>query len=47
MNRLRDAPPGLQVFGGPAISDNGVIFATTNAGFVLLKPDCDADHERR
>jgi probable HAF family extracellular repeat protein len=45
--RLRDAPPGLQVFGGLAISDNGVIFATTNAGFVLLKPDCDPDHDRR
>lgn len=37
--RLRNAPPGLKVFGGLAISDNGVIFATTNAGFVLLKPD--------
>jgi probable HAF family extracellular repeat protein len=38
--RLRNAPPGLQVFGGLVISDNGVIFATTNAGFVLLKPAC-------
>ena len=39
--RLRAAPPGLRVLAGLAISDNGVILASTNAGFVLLKPSCD------
>jgi probable HAF family extracellular repeat protein len=38
--RLRDVPPGLKVHLGYAISDNGVILANSNAGFVLLKPDC-------
>jgi probable HAF family extracellular repeat protein len=38
--RLRHVPPGLRVFSGLAISENGVILASTGAGFVLLKPDC-------
>jgi hypothetical protein len=38
--RLRYVPPGLRVHLGYAISDNGVILANSNAGFVLLKPDC-------
>lgn len=38
--RLRHAPPGLVLEHGLAISDNGAIVATSNAGLVLLKPDC-------
>jgi probable HAF family extracellular repeat protein len=38
--RLRYVPPGLRVFLGLAISENGVILASSDAGFVLLKPDC-------
>lgn len=38
--RLRHAPPGLVLDFAVAISDNGAIVATSNAGLVLLKPDC-------
>ena len=38
--RLRHAPAGLVVDVAVAISDNGSIVATSNAGLVLLKPDC-------
>jgi len=38
--RLRHAPAGLVVDFAFAISDNGTIAATSNAGPVLLKPDC-------
>jgi probable HAF family extracellular repeat protein len=38
--RLRHAPAGLVVDFASAISDNGAIVATSNAGLVLLKPDC-------
>lgn len=38
--RLRHAPAGLVVDFAAAISDNGSIVATSNAGLVLLKPDC-------
>lgn len=37
--RLRHAPAGLVVDFAVAISDNGSIVATSNAGIVLLKPD--------
>lgn len=37
--RLRNAPPGLFVYVGFVISDNGVILADSNAGLILLKPD--------
>lgn len=36
--RLSNAPPGLVVTEGLAISDNGAIVANSNAGLVLLKP---------
>lgn len=36
--RLRNAPAGLVVESGLAISDNGVIVADSNAGMVLLLP---------
>jgi probable HAF family extracellular repeat protein len=36
--RLRHAPAGLTLDGAVAISDNGSIVATSNAGLVLLKP---------
>jgi probable HAF family extracellular repeat protein len=36
--RLRNAPPGLVVTGGVAISDSGAIVAESNAGLVLLVP---------
>jgi probable HAF family extracellular repeat protein len=36
--RLRHAPAGLRLDGALAISDNGSIVATSNAGLVLLKP---------
>jgi probable HAF family extracellular repeat protein len=35
--RLRHAPPGIVLFTAQAISDNGAIVATSNAGLVLLK----------
>jgi probable HAF family extracellular repeat protein len=38
--RLRHAPAGLVLDYAFAISDNGSIVATSNAGLVLLKPDC-------
>jgi probable HAF family extracellular repeat protein len=38
--RLRHAPAGLVLDFAVAISDNGAIVATSNAGLVLLKPDC-------
>jgi probable HAF family extracellular repeat protein len=38
--RLRHAPAGLVLDSALAISDNGSIVATSNAGLVLLKPDC-------
>lgn len=38
--RLRHAPPGLVVELGLVISDNGSIVALSNAGMVLLRPDC-------
>lgn len=38
--RLRHAPAGLVVDIAVAISDNGSIVATSNAGLVLLTPDC-------
>ena len=38
--RLRHAPPGLVVDVATTISNNGAIVATSNAGLVLLKPDC-------
>jgi probable HAF family extracellular repeat protein len=37
--RLRHAPAGLVLDNAVAISDNGSIVATSNAGLVLLKPD--------
>ncbi|WP_170976867.1 PKD domain-containing protein [Massilia sp. HP4] len=37
--RLRRAPPGLRLENAVAISDNGSIVATSNAGLVLLKPE--------
>jgi hypothetical protein len=36
--RLRNAPPGLVVTGGVAISDSGAIVAESNSGLVLLMP---------
>lgn len=36
--RLRRAPAGLRLDGALAISDNGSIVASSNAGLVLLKP---------
>jgi len=36
--RLRHAPAGLRLDGALAISDNGAIVASSNAGLVLLKP---------
>ena len=36
--RLRHAPAGLQLDGALAISDNGAIVASSNAGLVLLEP---------
>jgi probable HAF family extracellular repeat protein len=38
--RLRHAPAGLVVEFADAISDNGSIVALSNAGLLLLKPDC-------
>jgi probable HAF family extracellular repeat protein len=38
--RLRHAPPGLVLDFAMAISDNGSIVAGSNAGLMLLKPDC-------
>ena len=38
-NRLRHVPAGLRLDGALAISDNGSIEASSNAGLVLLKPD--------
>lgn len=38
--RLRHAPAGLVVEFATAISDNGSIVALSNAGLLLLKPDC-------
>jgi probable HAF family extracellular repeat protein len=38
--RLRHVPAGLVLDDALAISDNGSIVATSNAGLVLLKPDC-------
>jgi probable HAF family extracellular repeat protein len=38
--RLRHAPAGLVLDIAVAVSDNGSIVATSNAGLVLLKPDC-------
>lgn len=38
--RLRHAPAGLVVDFALRISDNGAIVASSNAGLVLLKPDC-------
>jgi probable HAF family extracellular repeat protein len=38
--RLRHAPAGLVLDNAFAISANGAIVATSNAGLVLLKPDC-------
>jgi probable HAF family extracellular repeat protein len=38
--RLRYAPAGLVLDFAYSISDNGSIVATSNAGLVLLKPDC-------
>jgi len=38
--RLCTAPAGLVLDSAVAISDNGAIVATSNAGLVLLKPDC-------
>lgn len=40
LNRhLRHAPPGLVLDDALAVSDNGAIVATSNAGLVLLRPD--------
>jgi probable HAF family extracellular repeat protein len=39
--RLCQPPRGLSLGAGLAISDTGVIFASTNQGFVLLKPGCE------
>jgi len=39
--RLRHAPAGLVLDYALAISNNGSIVATSNAGLVLLKPDCN------
>ena len=47
LNRaLRDAPPGLVLDHALAISDNGAIVASSNAGLVLLRPDrgCACGH---
>jgi probable HAF family extracellular repeat protein len=38
--RLRHVPPGLVLDFAMAISDNGSIVAGSNAGLMLLKPDC-------
>jgi probable HAF family extracellular repeat protein len=38
--RLRHAPAGLVLDLAVAISNNGSIVSTSNAGLVLLKPDC-------
>lgn len=38
--RLRHAPRGLALYSAIAISNNGAIVAISNAGLVLLKPDC-------
>ena len=38
--RLRHAPAGLVVDFAVAISESGAIVATSNAGLVLLRPDC-------
>jgi probable HAF family extracellular repeat protein len=38
--RLRHAPAGLVLDTALAISNNGSIVSTSNAGLVLLKPDC-------
>jgi probable HAF family extracellular repeat protein len=39
--RLCEPAPGLSLGAGLAISDNGVIFASSNMGYVLLKPGCE------
>jgi len=36
--RLLNAPPGIEIQDGHAISDKGVIIAASNLGFVLLTP---------
>ena len=36
--RVRQAPPGLLVTGGLAMTDSGAIVADSNVGLVLLKP---------
>ncbi|CAG9187627.1 PKD domain-containing protein [Cupriavidus pinatubonensis] len=36
--RIPGAPPGLVLYEGTAISDNGSIVATSNVGLLLLKP---------
>lgn len=38
--RLRNAPAGLELQAALAIADNGAIIASSNAGLVLLKPQC-------
>ncbi len=39
--RLLQPPPGMSLGAGLAISETGVIFASSNQGYVLLKPVCD------
>jgi len=43
-DRLRDAPPGLELGSAVAVSDNGSIVAYSNQGLILLKPH-DGDEE--
>lgn len=37
--RMLNAPPGLELEGAIAISENGSIIANSNGGLILLKPD--------
>lgn len=44
-DRLRDAPPGLELISAVAVSDNGSIVVYSNQGLILLKP-YDGDEEQ-
>lgn len=43
--RIPDAPDGLKLVNGGAVSDNGSIVATANTGLVLLVPKCACSDE--
>ena len=44
-DRLRDAPPGLELESAVAVSETGAIVAYSNLGLMLLKPDGDLEEE--